>query len=726
MKVARLLSAMALGAIISLLVLLILSPASVAPVWAEDDQPPRTRANSPEEFIFLYVDRTDDANVLTCNDGAANDCTLRGAINKANGDPANTYTINFTPTVAVVNLANPLPTITANELWIIGASGVPKIDALSMTSGNVFTVNANQVIISGLSIVNADASIQGADIRLAGGTQNQISNNFLGTLPGATGCTFGGVARNSFYGVTIAASVTGSSGNGSGSTYVYGNTIGCHAGSGIHVTGADYTRIGEMPNGTAAANTIGVSASGMTLTNSLDGIYLVPAAGNAPRHNIIANNVIAGNGRDGIYLSGNGTANGSGAYNNVVRANRIGIDASGARRGNLGDGVYITDGAFQNFIGGASDADRNIISGNLGYGVWISNSVGIGVLGNTIGANVAGTAAISNGLGGVHIIAGEANIVGGALYGIIPAVKGNRIQYNGGRGVQLSSGTHTNQVLANDIRYNTGSGVGIDSGAYDNLVGGGVVTSQNVIRENGGYGVILRDNTTTGNVVKYNNIEYNSLDGIVIDDDAHDNQIGGDGPTDYNLISANGGSGIWIYFSGPNRVSYNTITLNAHYGVLLDIGTQGTTITNTTIAQNGYDGIGVRGPAPVDFNRWSKVSIYGNAGLGIDRFFISDTFNIVSAPFAKITSISMVGSSTTLTGTGQNGSVVEVYGIALDPSGFGEGKTYLGTDTVSSGQWTLSVPSSAASCFTLFESSAAGSSEFGPSSCRTFLPTVLK
>ena len=723
MKVTRLLSVMALTMILGFAVMLFLSP--IAPVRADDD-PPRSRANSPEAFIFLYVDRTDDAYVSTCNDGAANDCTLRGAINKANGDPANTYTINFTPTVAVVNLANPLPILTANELWILGVNGVPRIDALNMAIGYAFNINADRVKIAGLSIVNVTNAGQVADIRITGGTQIEINNNFLGTLPGATSCTFVGVTRNSFYGISIDSAVTGSSGTGNGSVYVYGNTIGCHTGSGIVVGGADYVRIGERANGTAEGNNIGVSAGGLTLTNSLYGIYLVPALGNAPRHNVIANNVIAGNGRDGIYLSGNGTTSASGAYNNVIRANRIGIDASGARRGNLGDGVYITNGAFQNFVGGASDADRNIISGNLGYGVWISDSVGIGVLGNTIGANVTGTAAISNGLGGIQITAGEANVVGGALYGIIPATKGNRIQYNSGRGVQLSSGSHNNLVAANDIRYNTGSGVGIDSGAYDNLVGGDVITNLNVIRDNGGYGVVLRGNTTTGNLVKYNNILYNSLDGILIDGDAHDNQIGGDGPADYNLISANGGSGIWINFSGPNRVSYNSISSNAHYGVLLDTGTQGTTITNTTIAQNGYDGISVRGGVVGDFNRWSKVSIYGNAGLGIDRFVFSDTVNIINAPSVKITSISTAGGSTTLTGTGQSGSVVEVYGVAPDPSGFGEGMTYLGIDTVSSGRWTISVPSSAASCFTLFETLVAGSSEFGPSSCRTFLPTVLK
>jgi len=725
MKVTRLFSAIALTMITALLFVMLLSPA--APARADDDQPPpRTRANSPEAFVTIYVDRSDDANVTACS-AAANDCTLRGAINKANGDLANIYTIYFSPIVTAVNVAAALPTITANDTWIYGINGVPRIDALNMTTGDVFTINADRARIAGLSIVNGNEADEFANIKIGGGTRIEIENNYLGTLPGATSCATSGVTRNAFIGVWIDSGVSGSSGAGNGAVYVYGNTIGCHGIVGIGLLGADYVRIGERPDGAASANYIGVSASGITLTNAFDGVSLATTAGNAPRNNLIANNVIAGNGVSGIIIIGSGTPNSNSAYNNVIRANRIGVGPTGTPVINGEYGVYIGNGAFQNFIGGAADADRNIISGNTGYGVFITDSVGIGVLGNYIGTNVSGTAALGNGSVGVLIGGGSANIVGGAIYGIFPAVKGNRIQYNGGRGVQLSSGTHTNQVLANDIRYNAGSGVGIDSGAYDNLVGGSVITSQNVIRENGGYGVILRDNTTTGNVVKYNNIEYNSLDGILIDDDAHDNQIGGDGPSDYNLINANGGSGIWINSSGPNWVSYNYISLNAHYGVLLDIGTQGARITNTTIAQNGYDGIGVRGTAPLlDLNRWSNVSIYDNAGLGIDRFVISDTANIVNAPFAKITSISTAGGSTTLTGTGQNGSVVEVYGVAPDPSGFGEGKTYLGTDTVSSGQWTLSVPSSAASCFTLFESLLGTSSEFGPSSCRTFLPTVLK
>jgi len=703
---------------------------------AQDSSPPSPRTRdtaAPEAFVTIYVDRNDDTNVTACT-AATNDCTLRGAINKANGDPANIYTIYFSPTVTTVNVAAPLSTIAANDVWIIGINGVPRIDALSMSLGHVFTVNASRVRLSGLSIVNADESAQTADIRLAGGTQNEIADNFLGALPGATSCTFSSVTQNSFYGVTIDAAVTGSSGTGNGSAYVYGNTIGCHAGSGIGVFGADYARIGELPNGTASTNTIGVSANGITLTNSIYGVYLATAGGsNATRHTIVANNVIAGNSLGGVVIVGNGTPNSNSAYNNVVRANRIGVGPTGARTPNGPYGVYIINGAFQNFIGGADSADRNIISGNNGAGVVISGSVGIGVLGNYIGTNVAGNAPLGNGAGGVRIIGGEANTIGGAIYGFIPATKGNRIQYNTQVGVQLSADTHTNQVLANDIRYNIGYGVSLLSGAYDNVIGGDVITSGNSIGNNTSHGVYLDGSTTTGNVVKYNDIANNSGHGIALDGDAHDNQLGGDTTSDYNVINSNTGSGIAVFNSGPNTIWYNAVIGNSAYGVLLDgAATLGTVISNTTISGNVYDGIGERNSAAANF--WNNVSLYGNGGLGIDKDASSNATNIINAPGLVITSVNR--STGVVQGRASASGFlviteIELYRIDLDPSGYGEGKLYVGRATTdANGNWQIVDPSPDSGCYTAFESLVVivpiGSSEFSRTTCSVNLPTVLR
>jgi hypothetical protein len=707
-----------------------------APALADDSPPPpRTRETAaPEAFINLFVDRTDDSNVGFCNNGTANDCTLRGAINTANADAANIYTIYFTPTVTVVNVAAALPTITANDLWIIGLNGVPRIDGSAMASGYPFTLDADRVKLAGLSVVNMPNTGQAADIRVSGGTQIEINDNYLGTLPGATSCTPSGVTRNTFYGVTIDSAVTGSSGAGNGSVYVYGNTIGCHGGSGLILSGADYVRVGEMPNGAAGTNYIGVNAGGITLTNSIYGVYLATKPdNNAPRHNLVANNVIAGNGLGGVVIIGNGTPNSSGAYNNVIRANRIGVGPTGARTPNNVYGVYITNGAFQDFIGGADAADRNIISGNNGNGVVISGSVGIGVLGNYIGTNVSGTAALGNSGSGVRIFGGEANIIGGAIYGIIPATRGNLIQYNAQGGVQLSADTHSNQVLANSIRYNTGDGVSLINGAYDNVVGGDVITSGNSIGNNTLDGVYLDGPTTTGNVVKYNDIVNNLGNGITLDSDAHDNTLGGDSSSAYNLINGNNGSGIAVFDSGPNTILYNSVVGNSAYGVLLDgTATQGTIISNTTLTGNVYDGLGERNGAAANF--WNNVSIYDNGGLGIDKDASSNATNIINAPGLVITSVNR--STGVVQGRASASAFlvlteIELYRVGVDASGYGEGKTYVGRATTdSNGNWQIIDPSPDSGCYTAFESLIVivpiGSSEFSRSNCSVMLPAVLR
>ncbi|HSD83981.1 MAG TPA: right-handed parallel beta-helix repeat-containing protein [Anaerolineae bacterium] len=729
MRAVRVLGALGLSMIIGLCVVLLLSPVAIRPVHADDGPPPRTRANAPEVLLTIYVDRVHDTSVTACT-SAPNDCTLRGAIDKANSDPANIYTILFSPTVDVVAPLSPLPTITANDLWIIGINGTPRIDALLMSAGYPFTINATRVKIAGLSIVNGENF---GDIAVLGGTQNEINNNYLGLVPTAVNCSSGGVIRNTLTGVYVNGNATGSSNVYSGSVYIYNNTIGCHE-TGITIRGADYVHIGEQPGGFSGGNYIGVNASGLVFPNTSHGIYfLFYGSTDLPRHGIIANNVIAGNGGDGIHIDGSGTPNTNSAYNNVIRANRIGVGPTGARVPNGGNGVYIGLGAFQNFIGGTSDADRNIISGNADHGVWITNSLGIGVLGNYIGTNVTGTAAISNGLGGVKITAGDSNIIGGAIYGIFPATKGNLIQYNAGDGVQLFMGAHDNLVVANDIRYNTLSGVGIASGAYDNIVGGDVITSLNILGNNGSYGVYLHGNTTTGNVVKYNDILNNGIDGVTLQADAHDNEIGGSVPNAFNLIRYNNGSGIWVNDSGPNTISYNGIVGNQYYGVILDgSATQGTIISHTTIAQNGYDGIGERNGAGANF--WNRVSIFGNGGLGIDKEASSDTANIINAPTLTIDSVNR---STGVVRGHATGSLllvideIELYRVELDPSGYGEGKTFVGSAvTDADGNWQIVDPSPGSGCYTAFESLVVvvplGSSEFSRTSCRTMLPAVLK
>lgn len=111
-------------------------------------------------------------------------------------------------------------------------------------------------------------------------------------------------------------------------------------------------------------------------------------------------NVISGNRTEGVLIGLPGTRD------NEIKGNYIGTDLSGAvALPNGGSGVEIIDNAQDNVIGGVSvsalsrdgsqggcEGDCNLISGNLGNGVYIrgSGTTGNVILGNYIGAGWQG------------------------------------------------------------------------------------------------------------------------------------------------------------------------------------------------------------------------------------------------------------------------------------------------------------------------------------------------
>jgi Domain of unknown function (DUF5050)/WD40-like Beta Propeller Repeat len=167
----------------------------------------------------------------------------------------------------------------------------------------------------------------------------------------------------------------------------------------------------------------------------------------------------------GIIINGN---------NNTVAGNFIGTSANGmAPLANNFGGVLIFSPASNNLIGGATAADRNVISGNQITGLAIQSAstvppaTGNRVQGNFIGVAADGITPLGNtagsqvGWGVVILRLASANLIGGTGSG-----EGNIIANNAGPGVQIS-GTAApngpavaNSVLNNSI-YNNG-GLGID------------------------------------------------------------------------------------------------------------------------------------------------------------------------------------------------------------------------------------------------------------------------
>ena len=149
---------------------------------------------------------------------------------------------------------------------------------------------------------------------------------------------------------------------------------------------------------------------------------------------------------------------------NVIAANYVGTNASGTLAlGNSSGGVFLA--SRNNTVGGTSAANRNVISGNGGFGVQLADVGGLPggnlVQGNFLGANASGTGDLGNSGYGVFVGSSN-NLIGGA----VPAAA-NTIAFNGNSGVQVGTFNFQGGIVGNTISTNeifSNVGLGIDLG----------------------------------------------------------------------------------------------------------------------------------------------------------------------------------------------------------------------------------------------------------------------
>lgn len=446
----------------------------------------------------------------------------------------------------------------------------------------------------------------GLELNGQGTSSNTVENNFIGldkqgTLglanPGAGVAISGGASGNFIENDLISDNLlAGVWINGSSANVISGDVIGL---------GLDGSR---QPNG------IGVEILGGSTNNTVGGTTAA------------ARDVISANGQSGVLLTDPGTTD------NVVEGDFIGTDTSGTlNAGNTAVGVFITNGASMNTIGGTTAAARCVISGNGADGVRISGSgTNFNVVeGDAIGVNVNGSSSsLGNGAYGVVIESGaENNTIGSTVYGA-----GDVISANAASGVLLvDSGTDFNVVEGDMIGLDsTGEfairngvdGVDIASGAQFNTVGGGSYATRNIISGNTYLGVWITgagtdDNAVEGNYIgvdKYGGSPLgNSLGGVQIDSGASFNVIGGSNYNDMNIISYNGGYGVGI---GPgsdqNAIEDDIINLNQASGVLLEGSFN--SVIGCEIEANGGWGILIAGQSDSYANDMLFNNIDGSVG----------------------------------------------------------------------------------------------------------------
>jgi titin len=412
------------------------------------------------------------------------------------------------------------------------------------SSGN----HINSLVINGFN--NTGISITGA-----GATGNLVTGCFLGTNASGTSAV-----PNTSAGMVI---TQGASNNVIGGTSPPArNLISGNAGNGMIIQ-----QFGTN-NNTVQGNFIGTDVTGtIALSNAFSGILI----GGTANGNLVggtspgARNLISGNGGNGLsVIDPDSTAN-------RVQGNFIGTDVTGnAALGNVGVGVNLR-GAPNNIIGGMSSGAGNLISGNSGSGIVINTSSATGnqVQGNFIGTDVSGNSAIANGGHGVLVSEAANNIIGGLTTGARNVISGNSVN-----GISIGNGANGNQVQGNFIGTNAAGNAsvpnldGININSSGNTIGG-TAAARNVISGNANNGVRLTTSGATLNVVQGNyigtdasgaaalgNVEGN---GIVMNQGASANQIGGTAPGAGNVASGNGGSGILCRGVGTSN---NTIQGN--------------------------------------------------------------------------------------------------------------------------------------------------------------------
>jgi len=365
---------------------------------------------------------------------------------------------------------------------------------------------------------------------------------------------------------------------------------------------------------------------------------------------------------------------------NVVAGSYIGLNASGVAANPNGQYGVRIHGGQRNLVGGPNVEDRNVIASNPLGEVAVAGGTLHRVEGNYLGTDETGNAGIGGGTGVLletSLNSVEDNVIAWELAGV--QVEGNSNTVRGNKagigadgvtdlgnfqGINVFGGDQ-NVVEDNLASGNVFSGIqlaadGLDA-AHDNLVDGNLVGTNaagSAARPNG-TGVTINDSNL--NTLSNNVVAGNSGDGVLIlAAGADDNRLEG------NKIGApglgNGGSGVEIDAGDQNHVG--------------DPG--------NTIAYNGADGVTV---ADGSGNAIRKNSIHDNALLGIDLDANGPTPNDLldadGGPNQLQNDPEITNATATQFTWELDSEPLTSYRLdffasaACDPSGSGEGETYL-------------------------------------------------
>ncbi len=560
---------------------------------------------------------------------------------------------------------------------------------------------------------------------------NVVKTNFIGTNAA------GDAALQNYYGVQIEG--------GANNNLIGGISMGdANLISGNQFDGIEITGTGTDSN-VILSNSIGTNLSGSAAVANGGGVRITDAAQDNHVGQPTSSNLISGNTYTGVWISGTGTSG------NVVSGNVIGVNGAGTVALANDVGVSIALGAQDNTLGGSTTSSGNVISGNNldGVRIWDADTTGNTISGNHIGVDAAGTSAIPNGDEGVVINGGaHHNVIGGDTTLERNVISGNSkygvfIEDSGTDSNQISGNFIGTDSTGMSALPNGNSGVILQNGPQLNVIGGGGSAEGNVISGNVDHGVYVNgsgtdNNTISGNIIGLNvtgsGALANGRNGISILGGPQTSMVGGTSAGERNIISGNDEDGVYISGASSNTVQGNYIGTDAQGVSGIGNGYRGIRIWNASsdntigpgnrIAFNGFRGVSVDGATSVG-NVITQNSIYSNISGGIGLF--DGAHNGIAAPYISTTSMSSV----TIEGGVSScpSCTIEVFSNPIDEQ---QGRTYVGSAvTAGDGSWSLTVPCISGEYLTATATDATdGTSEFSSVFTSTvhctFLPLIMR
>jgi len=320
----------------------------------------------------------------------------------------------------------------------------------------------------------------------------------------------------------------------------------------------------------------------------------------------------------GIQISG------TNSQNNVIAGNYIGCNYNATDTLGNTHGIYILAGPHHNIVGGSTVNDRNIVSGNEHTGIRVVHSNSNTISGNYVGLNRTGTAALRN-YDGISIEGtSKYNMIGGYT-----AAERNYVSGNVAYGIPVfGAGCNENIIAGNYVGTDiTGTysipntyGILYDDGASFNTLGGRQPGAGNLLSGNSGYGVFIYNfgtikDTVIGNLIGTDvtgTIALPNANGIVVDGPSYYHTI------DSNVISGNLQNGISIHIAGSD----SNIVINNKIG---------TDITGTLPVPNQFDGIRIgEGPRKNMIGQPGNGNIIAfNGGNGISVMTAAELYNSI-------------------------------------------------------------------------------------------------